>query len=85
VTFSACEVVVKASGYAVDTSRLAFNMNSIGQCSMKGACQAKTSPTLAIKRFFFDRQPQLTHKPRNTTSTSDLLTHAYNERTHVCS
>jgi hypothetical protein len=24
---------------------------------MKGACQAKTSPTLAIKSFFFDRQP----------------------------
>lgn len=27
------------------------------QCSMKGACQGKTSPLLAIKSYFFDRQP----------------------------
>src|SRR5215216_2982364 len=30
---------------------------------MKGACQAKTSPTLAAKSYFFDRQPQLTRQP----------------------
>jgi hypothetical protein len=32
---------------------------------MKGACQAKTSPTLAAKSVFFDRQPQLTRQPSN--------------------
>jgi hypothetical protein len=53
---------------------------------MKGACQAKTSPTLAITSFFFDRQPSTYPLATLAPSrASDLLTHAHQEPTDVCS
>jgi hypothetical protein len=47
---------------------------------MKGACQAKTSPTLAIKSFSSTASPQLTLQPRSAASASDRLANTHQER-----
>jgi hypothetical protein len=47
---------------------------------MKGACQGKTSPLLAIKSYFFDRQPSTYPSAMQRGSVVDLLADAWMDR-----
>lgn len=51
-------MMARYSAYATGAiDFLEQSTHSKRQCSMKRACQGKTSPLLALKSYFFDRQP----------------------------
>ena len=54
-----------ASLYAVHPNQvMQWKKQAQGQCSMKGACQGKTSPTLPIKSVSSTASHRLTRNPR---------------------